>query len=237
MEEGKVLTKKERRALAKARKQKDRKKKKLTKGLRNWTIGLLLTIGLFFAGYKAWKWIITPPPETEGILKVTSEDWIKGNPDAVDTLIEYSDFQCLACAEYAPIIRSLADELGGHLRIIYRHFPLVSSHKNAFNAATAAEAAGVQGKFWEMHDTLFENQSEWEGDASPEDKFVGYAKELGIDEGKFKEDYKSDAVDSKVESDLTSANRLRLNRTPTFFFNGERVNLPPSVEEFKKLFE
>ena len=90
---------------------------------------------------------------------VVIESHVKGNPDAAVTLIEYSDFECPACAQFSPYIKELMNEYGDELRFEYRHFPLINIHAQAIPAARAAEAAAQQGKFWEMHDKLFENQS------------------------------------------------------------------------------
>ncbi len=97
------------------------------------------------------------------IPEVTEADWSKGNLESPVVLLEYSDFQCPACKARGPIIENLLGEFGDHIRFVYRHMPLSSIHNNAQLAAQATEAAGVQGKFWEMHDHLFETQSEWSG--------------------------------------------------------------------------
>ena len=92
---------------------------------------------------------------------VSDSDWVKGNRSAPVVLVEYSDFQCPACAASAPLVKQLTEEFGNKIAFVYRHFPL-PQHKNAYPAAQAAEAAGKQGKFWEMADLIFANQTKWE---------------------------------------------------------------------------
>jgi protein-disulfide isomerase len=136
------------------------------------------------------------------------------------TLVEFSDFQCPAClAVQAPLTQILA-KYQGKVEFVYRYFPLVSIHKNAQMSAQAAEAAGLQGKFWEMHDKLFSTQSAWEGIADPKESFVGYAKELGLDTAKFATDLVSQSVVDAVNADSATATRYNLQGTPTFFVNG-----------------
>lgn len=231
------LTKKEKRALGKEQKRKEREKSQLVSKIKTITIALIVVSVLALGGYKFVNWIKTPQDESlQEVVQVAENEWIKGNVNALITIIEYSDFQCPACASYAPVMKRLSQEFPDKLRIIYRHFPLVSVHANAVEAARAAEAAGLQGKFWEMHDMLFEKQDEWSKDGSPKDKFTSYAQELELDEEKFLADYESKAIEEKVDQDLASANQLRLNSTPSFFLDGEKIS-PGGYDEFKALVE
>ncbi len=236
--EGEKLTKREKRALAKEEKRKIRERSERTKKIRNWFIGLLVIIGLFFGGYRFLQWINTPQPEaTQTEIEVIGDEWIKGNPEASITLVEYSDFQCPACKNYAPLVKRLSEELPDDLRIVYRQYPLTSIHKNAFASAKASEAAGKQGKFWEMHDLLFENQDSWSADSSPEDKFEGYASEIGLEIEQFKADYDSDEAKDAVNEDIATANRLGLSSTPSFTLNDRKIESPKSYDAFKGLIE
>ena len=236
--EGERLTKSQRRALAREEKSKQREGGERTKKVRNWIIGIVLVGVFLFGSYKFVGWINTPQDDLGPVsIEVSSDEWIKGNPEGEVTLIEFSDFQCPACKNYAPIMQKLGDELGADLRIVYRHLPLVSIHKNAIPSAKAAEAAGIQGKFWEMHDKLFDKQDEWIDDSKPSDKFEEYAGEIGIDIEKFKADYESEEVKNAVNSDLASANSLRLSSTPTFVINGRVIESPRSYDDFKRLIE
>ncbi len=167
--------------------------------------------------------------------KVSDADHVKGPLNAPATLIEYSDLQCPACGAYYPIVKRLASEFGDKLLIVYRHFPLRQIHKHAAEAAQAAEAAALQGKFWAMHDKLFETQESWSSLGSVESTFVGYARDLGLDESKFKSDYASQAAKDRVSRDEQSGNAAKVNATPTFFLNGQKLANPRSYDEFKKL--
>ena len=140
---------------------------------------------------------------------------IKGNAEAQIRLIEYSDFQCPACKGALPVVNSLVDAMGDQFVLEYRHFPLVQIHPNATLAAQAAEAAAVQGKFWEMHDMLFDNQSEWSQSFNPEKFFREYAVAIGINEDRFRADLRG-ARQEPVPVDLAPAylratRRLRLH--------------------------
>ncbi|MCL4404127.1 DsbA family protein, partial [Patescibacteria group bacterium] len=116
------------------------------------------------------------------IPPVTASDWVLGDPQASTTLIEYGDFECPVCSEYAPLISQIMQQFGGEVRFVYRFFPLESIHPNAAVSAAAAQAAGEQGKFWEMHDLLFKNQNDWAalGQTDAENIFQGYARTLGL---------------------------------------------------------
>lgn len=169
------------------------------------------------------------------LLSVTAlaeSDNIKGARDAKTVLIEYSDFQCPACAAYQPIVKQLAQDLEGSVAIAYRHFPL-QQHKHAKLAAYAAEAAGKQGKFWEMHDMIFETQNDWSSQNDTRDTFIGYAEKLGLDRARFISDIDSDEVIDKVDSQQKSGLRAKVNGTPTFFLNGKKLDTPRSYEDFK----
>ena len=167
---------------------------------------------------------------------VSQLDYSKGNREAAVILVEYSDFQCPACAAYYPLVKQLSEEFGDKMVFIYRHFPL-SQHQNAESAAVAAEAAGRQGKFWEMHDLIFDNQNEWAKSArwSVEDIFVKYAEKLNLDLEKFKADLDLKEIKQKVSKDLESGVNAKVNGTPTFFLNGKKLSTPRSYEEFKKI--
>lgn len=156
---------------------------------------------------------------------------IKGNPEAAVTLTEYSDFQCPACASFAPVIGDLLDQYGDQIAFEYKHFPLISIHPFAVPAAKAAEAAGQQGKFFEMHDKLFENQSIWANSANPTGFFITYAHELELDVDLFRRHMRASMIDDKVNAEFSEARELGLNGTPSFFLNGSRFQFN-SIDEF-----
>lgn len=169
--------------------------------------------------------------------EVSADDWIKGNKDATITLIEYSDFQCPVCITYNFLVEDIMAEFGNHIKFVYRHFPLKAIHDNAEFAARAAEAAGLQEKFWEMHDMLFANQSSWSdlNQTDAENAFIGYANTLGLNQKQFMEDMNSKKVKNKVNAQYKSAMKAGLTGTPTFFLNGVKISNPRGLEAFRTL--
>lgn len=148
-------------------------------------------------------------------------DHIAGAPDAEVVVIEYSDFQCPACKAREPIVAQLREHYGDTIAFVYRQFPLRSIHRNAQAAAQAAEAAGLQGKFWEMHDKLFENQDSWSNSTRAKSIFEGYAKDLGLDMDKFNDDFDSDDVIGKINKDYKAGQDIGVQGTPSFVINGK----------------
>src|SRR3990172_8750695 len=204
--------------------------------MKNWLIGVLVVIGL---GVGLWKMTSTKPSTQDSKLKIqdsieiTESDWVRGKREAPVTLVEYGDFQCPACGAYYQVLLQLEKEFPDRLRVVWRQFPLTTIHANAWDAAEAAEAAGRQGKFWEMHDVLFENQKEWTGTG----KFEGYAVKIGLDVNKWKTDLSDKGIEEKIRADQSSGIDLDVSGTPTFFVNGKKIGLPGGVEEFKKILD
>lgn len=159
------------------------------------------------------------PSERVDASLLIRPDSFQTNPDAAITIVEFGDYQCPACASVHPTVARIVEERGEEVNLVFRHFPL-PQHKNAKQAAYAAEAAGLQGKFWQMHDLLYENQKEWENEGSPQEYFEEYATELELNMGKFREDVKSDEVKDKVERDKNDGTSVSVNSTPTFYING-----------------
>jgi protein-disulfide isomerase len=181
-----------------------------------------------------------PPIDTslKSAPEVSSADHVSTEATVPVTLIEYSDFQCPACASYYPVVEQLAREASTTLRFVYRHYPL-PQHKNAQLAARASEAAANQGKFWEMYRLMFENQNRWAelGDSGARQIFAGYAADLGLNVETYTADLDSDAVKAKVAADLKGGSDIGVNSTPTFFVNGKAITNPPNYAEFKKLID
>lgn len=159
--------------------------------------------------------------------EVTDSDWKKGNPEASVVLVEYGDFQCPACAGISPTINQLLEEYGDRMTLVFRHLPLISIHPNAEEGSWAVEAAGKQGKFFEMGNVLFAKQSEWGTLPNPLDAFTSYAGSLGLNTDQFIADYKSDDVRRAVSSSLNSARAAGLGSTPSFFLNGQQLQSTP----------
>ena len=160
-----------------------------------------------------------------------SAEWVKGNQASGVVLIEYSDFQCPACAAYEPLIRQVEAAYGTRAAFVYRHFPLVKIHTNADLAARASEAAGKQGKFWEMHDAIFDNHDAWEKQVNAQAFFETYAKQIGLDVAQFTKDLTADDVKQAVADDYARGQLGGVQGTPTFFLNGKQIS-PGSYDEF-----
>ncbi len=150
---------------------------------------------------------------------VSDQDHVQGSPDASITLVEYGDFECPHCGAAYPIIKKMQLVFGEQLRFVYRNFPLSESHPHAKPAAIAAEAAALEGRYWEMHDAIFENQ-----DALDEDGLLQLADDIGLSLEKFKEDLQNPELDAKVEADFESGIRSGVNGTPCFFINGQKFD-------------
>lgn len=149
------------------------------------------------------------------------------------TLVEFSDFQCPACGVYYPMVSQVVKDFTGTMNFVYRNFPLTDLHPNAQIAAQAAEAAGLQGKYWEMHDALFTKQNDWSASSSAQDIFAQYATTLGINADQFKKDIDSDTVKNKIAEDVRDGNTLGINATPTFFLDGVKLDNPATLSDFE----
>ena len=160
------------------------------------------------------------------ILPLAKHDHIQGPIDAPIALVEYGDYECPYCGEAYPIIKAIQERLGDRLCFVFRNFPLVNAHPHAQHAAEAAEAAGVQGKFWEMHDLLFENQN-----ALDDEDLAQYATALGLDGRRLIGEVVAGTHSGRVREDFRSGARGGVNGTPTFFINGVRYDGEPGVNE------
>lgn len=206
-----------------------------TKRILTWT-GFVVIIGLIIWGMVA----ASNKAERESSMvapidAVTSSDWVKGNTSSTVVLIEYSDFQCPACASYMPLVEKVFAENSSRMMIVSRHFPL-TQHPNAIPAAKASEASGAQGKFWEMHDMLFTKQADWAGSKDAKVIFTGYAEKLGLDMAKFATDYESKETSDKIALSLKSGLKAGVVSTPTFYLNGKKIQ-PKNYDEFKILID
>jgi protein-disulfide isomerase len=159
---------------------------------------------------------------------VSSKDHIQGKSTARIELVEYGDYQCPYCGRAYPILKNIQRSLGDDLKFVFRNFPLSEMHPHAFNAALAAEAAALQGKFWEMHDIIFEHQQHLD-----DKSLLGYAKTVGLDLERFKKDIQTEALQNKVEQDFETGVRSGVNGTPSFFINGKKYNGDWELEPFE----
>lgn len=191
------------------------------------TVLMILGIGWFFGNVDQSTEITDEQKTQNAMLARSGGRHILGELGTAPVeIIEFSDFQCPACKATAPLVKAVKDEFGDQVVLVFRHLPLESIHPNAFSAAKAAEAAAKQDAFWDFHDKLFTNQSEWEALSEKElqEKFLAYARDLKLNEEQFNSDFSSEEASNFVESDLSVANQLGLSSTPSFVVNGKIVN-------------
>jgi protein-disulfide isomerase len=167
---------------------------------------------------------LTPP--------VSERDHAQGRSDASLTLVEYGDYQCPYCGAAYPVVKRLQAALGKNLRFVFRNFPLTQSHPYALVAAEAAEAAALQGKFWEMHDLIYERQDSLKPDILP-----AWAEQVGLDLEKFGEAITRGDITRRIKEDRTSGIRSGVNGTPSFFIEGTRYNGAPEYASLRATLE
>lgn len=213
-------------------------------------------IVLLLGGLVVWQRLANPKADVSNVntSKVVSASEQNGNigdhvfnkTDSKAVLVEYGDFQCPGCGSAHPNVKTLLNDYGDRITFIFRNFPLRSIHPNALAAASAAEAAGLQGKYWEMHDTLYESQSQWQSLNTNDraEQFTQYAQQLGLDITRFKEDLASEKVAKKISFDEQLGQSQKVNSTPTFILNGQIVPesasrgiLQGDLTEIKKLLD
>lgn len=205
---------------------------------KNW-ITILFVAVIVFAAILLMRQPSTPAEKGDlGELGTVREsDWVKGNKQADMVLIEYGDFQCSACASYEPILQQLQQEFGDRIAFVYRHFPLRSIHANAEITSRAAEAAGEQGRFWEMHDVLYTQQIEWSDRPDALTLIRGYAEALGLDVDKFNSDIEKQDIADRVDEDYRSAVKIGLSYTPSFILDGKVLDNPQGLEPFRQVIQ
>lgn len=166
---------------------------------------------------------------------------VEGQGSTGVKLVEYGDYECPFCAEYYPIVKEVVAAYSPYIYFQFRNLPLTSIHPNAFAAARAAEAAGLQGKFWQMHDLLYQNndpttQTGWVTSSNAlNDYFVGYAKQLGLNIAKFKSDFSSSRVNNAVNADINAFSKTGAQEaTPAFFLDGKQVQPKITAKSFEQ---
>lgn len=160
------------------------------------------------------------PPQASPTVNVARPNVKVSSPVVLE---EYGDYQCPPCGALFPVLKQIEHEYGDQLRIVFHHFPLTKIHKNAMAAAQAAEAARNQGKFWQMHDRLYENQNAWKDLADPRPTFIGYARELGLNADRFAQEMDSSAVAQRISADMQKGTGVGVNGTPTVFIEGQML--------------
>jgi protein-disulfide isomerase len=191
-------------------------------------------IVLIFVGFLAFRGDSADAPKNSN-AKPTNHT--RGEGASKVTLLEYGDFQCPACKAYYPVVEQTVTKYNKEITYQFRNFPLTSLHPNAYAASRAAEAASQQGKFWEMYHQLYENQDSWKDSRQVSAVFEQYAKQLGLNVEKFKQDYKSDAVNNAVKADMAAGQNAKADSTPTFVLNGAKIENPTSAEAFTKIID
>jgi protein-disulfide isomerase len=188
---------------------------------------VLLVGGVFYLSNSNPQ--VTPTGAVDKKVLVAGKNTV-GKKDAKVVVVEFADFQCPACGAFYPDMKKILSEYDGKIYYIYRHFPL-PMHKNAMKAAEAAQAAGTDNKFWQMHDQLFESQTEWSEVEDPTTLFAGYAKSVGIDSEKFKKALAEGAHLPVVQKDIQDGIKAGVNSTPTIFVNGKKVEGAVTIQD------
>ena len=194
-----------------------------------WVVIAVVAIVLF--GGAIWYSGLSAEQNNQG---VEIKQHIKGNPEAAVKLMEFSDFQCPACAAFQPFLEEVMTNYGDQIAFEFKHFPL-PMHRMSLSAAVAAEAAGQQGKFFEYHDLLFKNQQTWSASAAPAAFFVKYAEELGLDTNLFKRQMNSSQLRDKVKGEFAEGESKGVTGTPTFFLNGQKMEFNSYLEFLQQI--
>lgn len=197
-------------------------------------LGLAVVIVLLFAYY----FFATSGKTTDTTVAdvtVSKTDHVRGALDGTVTMVEFGDFQCPACGAYEPLVRQVTADNKTVLKVVFKNFPLTQIHQNGLLGAKAAEAAGVQGKFWEMHDMLYDKQADWSTGLNARDLIMNYATTIGLDTKKFSDDLNSKVLEDKIMAEEKEGIALGVQGTPTFFVNGKKIDNPSSLEAFDKI--
>lgn len=200
-------------------------------------ITVVVTLALLFGGVFLFSRNSENGTASKAIsneILMPADSYKTSSVSAEFNLVEFGDYQCPACSVYDPFVEQLLVEEGERVNFVFRHFPL-SQHKNAPIASYAAEAAGRQQKYFDMHKKLYQSQAEWSDLSDPTLKFVEYAKGLQLDTDKFTADMLSKEIKDKVARDQNDGILIGINATPTYFVNGVKIDLPGTYEEFKNL--
>jgi protein-disulfide isomerase len=187
------------------------------------------------SGYNAAITIPTNPQQISAppAFDPTSDHYM-GNPGAKNVFIEYGDMECPYCAEYSPMLSQVSTKFPDTV-FVFRYFPLVQIHPNTVEAALAVEAAGAQGKFWEMHDLMFQNQSDWESLSDPLSTFTQYAQQVGVANiAQFNSDVTTKKYLATIQKDSDESYELNLQGTPSYFINGHQLQLAQDINSLQQ---
>ncbi|MDQ6623890.1 MAG: DsbA family protein [Verrucomicrobiota bacterium] len=189
---------------------------------------LLLALGIGFIALRHRNQDVPGLTSSSGSIGATPPH-LRGEQNAPAAIEEFGDFECMPCFILWPAMRNLEKDFGGRLSVTFREFPL-PQHESAVDAARAAEAAGLQSRFWEMHDLLYLSRSRWVHGGDIRDVFRTFADRLGIDVARFEKDMDGPEVAKRIAADRERAASLGLDRTPALFLNGRRLQLQNDVE-------
>lgn len=200
-------------------------------GTVGWKLAAVLLVPVvllvLFQGFRSG--VTAPSP-----AQVAADDHVRGNPQAAVTLVVYGDFQCPACKEEAEVIARAWGEIGDRVQLVFRHYPL-DTHRHAFLAARYAEAAGRQGKFWEMYNLLYAEQQLWSSTADAAGLIESLAAQAGLDLEQLRADLELPELRDKIVADQRGGTRAGVRSTPSLFVNGRLVNNPRSAVELVAL--
>lgn len=196
---------------------------------------LLIVGGIIVATVALGYWLFASGPSTDTTntgtvdqsLLIKSDSYQSKKPGPYSykaTIVEFADYECPACGAMHPVLKQLLAKYPGELNLVYRNFP-IPGHLNEMPAALSAEAAGRQGKFWEMHDLIFESQQKWVDLPDPTSYFASIAQSLGLDMNKFGKDLADPALKQKITDDAADGDKLGVTGTPTMFLNGKKLDL------------
>lgn len=236
------LTKAEKRELRKIEWQKETENAKKMQQYKKFGIWAGI-FGIIIVAIFGLAMLVNSPSNTKSSSNLVvpaptkDEKFTKGDPKSKVVVTEYGDFQCPACAASQPIVKQLLNEFGDKIYFVYRFFPLTNVHQNAKISAQAGFAAFKQGKYWEMHEMLYDTQTDWAQMPNPQDTFVQYATNLKMDVNKFKTDMNSNEASKFVDDSLNKAIESGLNSTPSFFLNNQKIASPNTYDDFKTLIE
>jgi protein-disulfide isomerase len=194
---------------------------------------VILTVGMFFLSKNTTPVNDYGPVDSK--LLVKDESYKISTDSATVTIVEFGDYECPACGAAHPILKQVLSSFTKDVNFVFRHFPL-PQHLNALEAAEAAESAGEQGKYWQMHDLLYENQDVWPDSSNALEIFTGYAKQLNLNMELFNASMSSNKFVSKINADKKDGEALGVNSTPTFYVNGTKLK-SFSFSEFKQKIE
>jgi protein-disulfide isomerase len=171
--------------------------------------------------------------ETSGFSNGT---YLPASSSATLTLVEFGDYVCPACGVYNPLVKQLLTDFPGKINYVFRNYPL-TQHKNAPISSYAVESAGLQGKYWQMHEKVYATQADWSNLDNPKDIFIGYAKDLGLNVNQFTTDLSSSLVLDKVQNDFNDGKTVGITETPTFYLNSQKITLTGSYDQLKGLIQ